>query len=143
LVLESKNKVGNSGFLRLVYVITPDNFEQLFDIHPWYGVIFKTNNSVITPQNKYVSQNYSLITANENTPVQISSAPYILPAFWIILLASTNPYLPAIAEIVIYTSFFTLFLLPIWHKKSIRGRHKKRIKFHKLFAHWKRNLKFW
>jgi signal peptidase len=125
-VLERENKIGNSGFLPIVYAITPDTSEQKLTIHRWYGVISPANESQVT--------------APDNTPVQISSAPYILPVFWIIALAEINPYLPAFAEIVLYTSVVTLILLPIWYKKSTRGKHKKRISFRRRFAQWKRTL---
>lgn len=125
-VLESESKINNSGVLPMVYVMTPDNSEIKFDIHSWYGVI--------SPDNE------TKVIAPDKTSVQISTAPYILPVFWIIAFAEINPYLPAVAEIIIYTSIFTLILLPIWYKKTIRGNHKKKIRFHRLLAQWKRDL---
>jgi signal peptidase len=106
--------------------MTPDNSEIKFDIHSWYGVISPDNETKVIAPGK--------------TSVQISTAPYILPVFWIIAFAEINPYLPAVAEIIIYTSIFTLILLPIWYKKTIRGNHKKKIRFHRLLAQWKRDL---
>jgi signal peptidase I len=142
-ILEREKKIDYSGFLPIVYIVTPDNSVQMLDIQPWYGVIFETNNSLITPQNTHVSQkNENLITAPEGTPVQISTAPYILPVFWITALAGVNPYLPAVTEILVYTSIVVLIMRPFWYKKSIKGRHKKRFRFKKLFAEWKRALLF-
>lgn len=125
-ILEREKQIDNSGFLPMVYVITPENSEQKLDIHSWYGVIYPANESQIT--------------VPKNTPVQISSAPYILPVFWIISLANINSYLPATTEVVIHTSFVTLLLFPIWYKKSIIGRHKKRISFKRRLAQWKRTF---
>jgi signal peptidase len=142
VVLESENKIDNPGFIPMVYVITPDNSEQMFDIKPWYGVIFKTNDSLITPQNVHVSQTNKMVIAPENTHAQISTAPYILPVFWITVLAGVNPYLPAVTEILIYTSIVTLIMKPFWHKESRRGRTKKRISFKRRLAQWKRIIHF-
>jgi signal peptidase len=127
-VIEREKQIDNSGFLPMVYAMTPNNLEQKLAIHSWYGVI--------SPDKK------THITVPDNTPVQISSVPYILPVFWILALADINPYLPVFAEIVLYTSVFTLFLFPVWYKKSRIGRHKKRIRFHRLVAQWKRTLHF-
>jgi signal peptidase I len=127
-VLEMEKHIDNSGFLPIVYIITPDNSDQKLDIHSWYGVVSPANDTqVIAPA---------------NTPVQISSVPYILPVSWIIALVDINPYLPAVSEIVIYTSLVTFILLPLWYKKSIRGRHKKRISFKRRLSQWKRTLHF-
>jgi signal peptidase len=126
MVLRSENKIDNSGFLPMVYVLTDDNSEQILNIHPWYGVISPANET--------------RVTTTDNTAVQISSAPYILPIFWIIALAGINPYLPVVSEIVIYTSVFIIILFPFWYKKSIRGRHKKKIRLNRLILQWKRKL---
>lgn len=142
VVLERENTIDNLGFLPMVYVLTPDNSEQILDIQPWYGVIFKTNDSLIAPQNTHVSQTNEKITAPENMHAQISTVPDIIPVFWITALADINPYLPAVAEVVIYTSFVTFVLLPIWYKKSIKGKHNRKIGFRRRLAQWKRNLHF-
>ena len=126
VTLKWGNKVDNSRFISQVFVLTPDNSEQQFAIHPWYGIVSPANETHIT--------------APYSTPAQISSAPYILPVFWIIALAGINPYLPAVAEIIIYTSIVILILLPFWYKKSFRGRHKRRISFKRRFAQLKRTL---
>ena len=88
----------------------------------------------------YTQFNEIVVTAPENTPAEISTVPYILPVFWIVELAEISPYLPAVAEILIYTSAFTLFLLPLWCKKKVRGRHKKKIGLKRTLALWKRTL---
>jgi signal peptidase len=127
VILERENTIDNSGFLSQVFVLTPDNFEQKFSIHPWYGVV--------SPANK------TQVTVPENTPAKMSSVPYILPVFWIIMLAEINPYLPVAAEIAVYTSVFTLLFLPLWYRKSTIGKHKK-IRLRRMFALWKRTLHF-
>ena len=126
VILERENKVENTGFLPLVYVLTPDDLDQKFAIHSWYGVVSPANETQVT--------------APENTPAKISSVPYILPVFWIIALAGIDPYLPAAAGIVAYTSAFTLLLFPLWYRKSTIGVRMKRMRFYRLFAQWKRTL---
>jgi signal peptidase I len=126
VILQSENTVDNPGFLSQVFILTPDNSEQTLSIHPWYGVV--------PPANK------TQVTAPENTPAKISSVPYILPIFWIIMLAGVNPYLPAAVEIAIYTSAFILLLLPLWYRKSTIGGRRKRIRLNRRIAQWKRTL---
>jgi signal peptidase I len=126
VALQRENRIQNHGFLPLVYVLTPGYSEQKFDIDSCYGVVSPINET--------------LVTAAENTPAKISSVPYILPVFWIIALTGISPFLPAVAGIVAYTTVFTLILFPFWYRKStIIGRRKK-IRFNRLFAQWKRTL---
>lgn len=126
VVLERKNTVENSGFLPSVYVLMPENSGQRLDIEPWYAVISPNNEiQVIAP---------------ENVHAKISSVPYILPVFWIILLAEINFYFPAVSEVVFYTFIFVLFLLPLWYRKRVAGRKVKKIRLHHLFTQWKRML---
>lgn len=151
IVLKSENKIDNSGFLPMVYTIKPDNPELMLDIYPWYGVLTPFNETkvneyevsapdgVVAPST-YTQFNEIVVTAPENTPAEISTVPYILPVFWIVELAEISPYLPAVAEILIYTSAFTLFLLPLWCKKKVRGRHKKKIGLKRTLALWKKTL---
>ncbi|WP_229391543.1 signal peptidase I [Methanosarcina sp. DH2] len=126
VVLEGENMVENPGFLPSVYVFVPDDSRQRLAIEPWYGVVPPAN----------ITQ----VTAPENTPAAVSSVPYILPVFWIILLADINPYLPAIAGVLLYTSVFTLLLFPLWYRKSAVGGRGRRVRFHRLFVQWKRTL---
>lgn len=126
VTLGGENTIKNPGFLSQVFIFMPDNSEQMLSIHPWYGVV--------PPANR------TQVTAPENTPAKISSVPYILPVFWIIMLAEINPYLPAIAEIAIYTSAFILLFFPIWYRKSTVGGRRKKTTFKRKFAKWKRTL---
>jgi signal peptidase I len=128
VILAKENKVENFGFLPLVYVLTPDDSKQKFAIKPWYGIV--------CPDNR------TQIIAPENTPAKVSSVPYVLPVFWIIALAAINPYIPTVAAIMTYTSFFTLLLFPLWYRKSAIHRHKKKIKMYLLFAQLKRTFQF-
>ena len=126
VVLAKENTVDNPGSLPLVYILTPEDLEQRLAINSWYGVVPPVNTTqVIAP---------------ENMPAKISSAPYILPVFWIIALAEIHPYLPVAGGVVLYTSVFTLLLVPLWYRKSTIGGRRKRIRFHRLFAQWKRTL---
>lgn len=128
VILEKENTVENSGFLSMVYVFTPEDSKQTLAIDRWYGVISQNNETqVIAP---------------ENTPAKLNTVPYILPVFWILELTKVNPYLPVAAEIVVYASIFTLILLPIWYRKSTIGRRRKRIRFYRMFAQWKRTFHF-
>jgi signal peptidase len=126
IIIEKENTVKNSGFLPLVYVFTPEDIKQRFAIDSWYGVVSPANETkVVSP---------------EIMPAKISSVPYVLPVFWIIALAAINPYIPATAIIVAYTSVFTLLFFPLWYRKSVIRRRKKRTGFRRLFAQWKRTL---
>lgn len=126
VILQEENKVENMGFVPSVCVLLPEDFEQRLAIEPWYAVI---------PPNNGIQ-----ITSPENMSATISSVPYILPVFWIISLAEINPYLPVVAEIVLYTFVFTLFIFPLWYRKIVIGRNVKKIKFHRLFLQWKKML---
>jgi signal peptidase I len=128
VILEKENTVENSGFLSMVYIFTPDDPKQTLAIDHWYGVV---------PQNNEIQ-----VIAPENTPAKLNTVPYVLPVFWILELTRINSYLPVAAEIVIYTSIFTLLLLPIWYRKSTIGGRRKRIRFHRMFTQWKRTLRF-
>ncbi|PAV12557.1 hypothetical protein ASJ81_01365 [Methanosarcina spelaei] len=128
VILNKENNIENSGFLSMIYVFTPDDPKQTLSIDHWYGVI---------PQN-----NETQVIAPENTPAKLNTVPYILPVFWILELTKINPYLPVAAEIVVYASIFTLILLPIWYRKSTIGGRRKRIRFYRMFAQWKRTFRF-
>ena len=151
IVLESENKIDNSGFLPMVYTIKPDNPEVMLDIYPWYGVLTPFNETkvneyevsapdgVVAPST--LSQfNEIVVTAPENTPATISTVPYILPVFWIVEFAEISPYLPAVAEVLIYTSAFVSLLMPLWCKKVVRGNHKKKTQLQRTLAQMKRAL---
>ncbi|WP_440947272.1 signal peptidase I [Methanosarcina sp. T3] len=126
MFLQKDNKVENTGFLPSVCVLLPEDYKNRFAIEPWYAVI---------PPNYEIQ-----VIASENMHVTISSAPYVLPVFWIILLAEINPYLPAVAEIALYTSIFTVFMFPLWYRKIVLGRKIKRMRYKRLLMLWKRTL---
>ena len=128
VILNKENNIENSGFLSMIYVFTPDDPKQTLSIDHWYGVI---------PQN-----NETQVIAPENTPAKLNTVPYILPVFWILELTKINLYLPVAAEIVVYTSIFTLILLPVWYRKSTIGGRRKRIRFYRMFVQWKRTFRF-
>ncbi|WP_052723130.1 signal peptidase I [Methanosarcina sp. WH1] len=149
LVLGKENTIKNPGSLSRVYVITPDDYEKRTDIYFWYGVLTPYNESkayetqssvpegVIAPST-WTQVNETKVIAPENTPATISTVPYILPVFWIISLAEINHYLPAIVEVGFYTFLPALLLFPLWYRKSVTGRKRKKIKFRRLFAQWKK-----
>jgi len=115
MFLQGNNKVENSGFLPSICVLLPEDSKNRLVIEPWYAVI---------PPNCEIQ-----VIAPKNMHVTISSAPYILPVFWVISLAEINPYLPMVAEIVLYTSIFTLFMFPLWYRKIVLGKKIKRMRF--------------
>jgi len=126
VVLGGENKVENTGALPSVYVFTSADSEQKLAIEPWYGVVSSANSTqVIAP---------------ENTSAKLSMVPYILPVFWITILAGINPYLPVTAGILFYVSFFTLLLFPLWYRKSAIGERRKKIRAHQLLLQCKRAL---
>ena len=127
LVLKEQNVVENPGFLSGVYVLTPENLQQRLSIEPWYA---------ITP-----SMNATLVKAPEGTPVTISSVPYILPVFWIVILSELNPFYPQLAEILIYTFIFTLLMLPFWYQKSVYGQQNLRIRVKQALRQWRRTFR--
>ncbi len=55
----------------------------------------------------------------------ISSAPYIMPVFWIVRMASINPFLPAFITALIPGLIISLIFYPVWHI-DIRKRRSKR-----------------
>jgi signal peptidase len=126
IVLEEQNVVENPGFLSGVHVLTPENLQQRLSIEPWYAV---------TPP-----KNATLVKAPEGTPVTISSVPYILPVFWIVTLSELNPFYPSVAEILIYTCIFMLFMLPFWYKKSVYGQCNIRIRVNRALRQWRRTF---
>lgn len=150
VILGKETTIKNPGPLSRVYVITPDEYGKRIDINFWYGVITPSNETkayenqdvpegVIAPSS-LAQVNETKVIAPENTPATISTVPYILPVFWIIALSEINPYLPALAEIVLYTCLPVLLLVPLWYRKSVIGRKSKKVKFRRIIAQWKRNL---
>lgn len=126
MFLQGDNKVENTGFLPSVCVLLPEDSQNRLTIEPWYSVI---------PPNCEIQ-----VIAPENMHITISSAPYVFPVFWVISLSEINPYLPVVAEIVLYTSIFTLFMFPLWYRKIVLGRKIKRMRFSRLLMLSKRTL---
>ncbi len=151
VILGKETTIKNPGSLSRVYVITPDDYGKRVDIHFWYGVLTPYNETQVYEDQAPVPEgvmapssltqvNETTVTAPENTPATISTVPYILPVFWIIAFSEINPYLPAFAEVVLYTCLSVLLLLPLWYRKSVIGRKSKKLKFRRLVAQWKRTL---
>lgn len=59
------------------------------------------------------------------TSTSISSAPYIMPVFWIVQLASVNPFLPALVISLLPAFIISLIFYPVW-LKDIRKRRKRK-----------------
>ncbi|MDI6886264.1 MAG: hypothetical protein QMD22_08005, partial [archaeon] len=64
----------------------------------------------------------------ENTP--ISSAPYLMPVFWIVCLSQMNLFLPPLLTSLIPPLIISLIFYPVWLKdiRRKRGRKKKKKK---------------
>lgn len=62
------------------------------------------------------------------TSTSISSAPYIMPVFWIVQLASVNPFLPALVTAIIPGFLIALIFYPVWVKDIRRSKKKKRLR---------------
>lgn len=56
----------------------------------------------------------------------ISSAPHILPAFWISELSDTNTILPSLLTSILPSILVTVVLYPIWRRTINRGSPKRR-----------------
>ena len=64
--------------------------------------------------------------AGDETSASISSAPYIMPVFWIVQLASINPFLPALVTSLIPGFIISLIFYPVWLKDTRKKRRKRR-----------------
>ena len=70
----------------------------------------------------------------ERTSIVISKAPYIMPVFWIVIMAKVNPYLPSIVSSILPSTSLTLALFPIWLRRRIKYRR------HTLFKRLRKKL---
>lgn len=125
LVLGPEQVLKNTGSFPVVFVITPEDPGQRLMVEPWYGVVEPGNET--------------LIRSGQSMPVEVSSVPYILPVFWVILLAGHSPSLPSAAAVMGYAALLTVFLLPLWYRKTTHGVHKKNLR--RTFSEFKRALR--
>jgi signal peptidase I len=108
-IIEKDSTIYNSGHFPIVYISTSNDYTK-----HWYGTAMPTNKT--------------LIEKSENTNDKIISVPYILPVYWLLVMTKTNPYLPIIAEICLYTLLIILITVPIWYQKTIVGKRSKKIR---------------
>lgn len=108
--------IQNPSVLSSVYVTTPDDLKDQIKIEPWYAVVPAGNASSIT-------------VVEEGMHVKISSVPYILPVQWIIMLAEKGIFMPAIGVVLIYTTASLVVTLPLWYRKSVRGKKKRSLRY--------------
>jgi len=69
---------------------------------------------------------------HEHALITISKSPYIMPIFWIDILAKINPYLPGLVSSTIPPVILTLVLAPIWLQRKVKHKHGRRIAFKRL-----------
>ena len=62
---------------------------------------------------------------SERSFIAISKCPYIMPVFWIDILAKVNPYLPSLVSSIFPSILLTLVLFPVWLRRRIRHRRQK------------------
>jgi signal peptidase len=68
------------------------------------------------------------IKISEDARDPIISVPYVLPVYWLLIMAKMNPYLPIIAEICLYTLLITFIAVPLWCKKVVIGKRTRKVK---------------
>lgn len=108
-IIDEDNTIHNSGYFPIVYISTSNDYTK-----HWYGVA--------TPANE------TLIEKSESTSDKIISVPYILPVYWLLIMAKINPYFPIVAEICLYALLITFITVPLWYQKTIIGKRFKKIK---------------
>ena len=108
-IIEQDGTIHNSGYLPMVYISTHNDYT-----HHWYGIV--------TPDNE------TQITKSEDARDQIISVPYILPVYWLLIIAKMNPYLPIVAETCFYTLLITFIAVPFWYKKIVIGKRTRKVK---------------
>jgi signal peptidase I len=101
-VIERSDIIRNSGYLPMVYILAHNDY-----IHRWYGIVPPANET--------------RIKLSENTH-EIISIPYILPVYWLLIMANINPCLPIISEVGLYTLLITFITVPLWYKKIVIGK---------------------
>lgn len=63
---------------------------------------------------------------HEHALITISRSPYIMPVFWIDILAKINPYLPGLVSSSIPPIILTFMLFPIWFHRRVKYKYKHR-----------------
>lgn len=108
-IIEQDGTICNSGCFPIVYISTNSDYTK-----HWYGIA--------TPNSE------TLVEKSENTSDKIILVPYILPVYWLLIMAKINPNLPLIVEICLYTLLITFITVPLWYQKITIGKKSKKIK---------------
>jgi signal peptidase len=108
-IIEQDCTIHNSGYLPMVYISAHDDYT-----HRWYGVVAPANEM--------------RIKISENKLDKIISVPYILPVYWLLIMANINPYLPTVTEICLYTLLMVFITVPLWYKKRVIGKKSRKVK---------------
>lgn len=108
-IIKQDGTIHNSGYFPIVYISTNNDYAK-----HWYGVV--------------TSNNETLVEKSENKSDKIISLPYILPVYWLLIMAKINPYLPIITEICLYTLLITFIAAPLWYQKKTIGKKSRKIK---------------
>jgi signal peptidase len=74
---------------------------------------------------------------HEHALITVSKSPYIMPVFWIDILAKINPYLPGLVSTTIPPILLTFMLFPIWFHRRVKYKYKHRMH---IFKKLKRRL---
>ena len=116
--------LGTSGSAAIKDEITIENRGLL----PGVFVVNAVEDEMIIPPIVLPEYNESVIMINDGGTqhtMSISSTPYIMPVFWIAVLAGINPYLPLLISAILPPILITLILFPLWYEK--RDKHRRSI----------------
>jgi signal peptidase len=89
-------------------------------------IVFSTAETGKIAHQVLLKGNVTEIGTGTEDEVSISSAPYIMPVFWIVRMASINPFLPAFITALIPGLIISLIFYPLWHNDIRRRRSKRR-----------------
>jgi len=129
--IESRTfKIENQDILPCVFV-----FDSSYQIQ--HKNVSTTQNYIVLPEKSnaevMLNKDYSCEYESECTSIAISKCPYILPVFWIDIMAKVNPYLPSIVSLTLPPILLSLAVSPIWLQKSHKRRKYKALKRRRLY----------
>lgn len=118
-------KIENQDILPCVFVFNSSYQIQHENVSTTQNyVVLPEKNNVEVMLNKDDPREYE----SERTSIAISKCPYILPVFWIEIMAKVNPYIPSIISLILPSILLTLALFPIWLQKGPKRRKYKALK---------------
>ncbi len=108
--IDVDTKIKNSGLVPSVIVFSDGKIVP-------YAVLLTGNATEIEIRGETESET--------STSISSSSAPYIMPVFWIFCLSNVNPFLPALVTSFVPAFIISLIFYPVW-LKDIRKRKRRR-----------------